>query len=72
MTGTKISWPGLPKLKMKMSKLGDVLSKLVQLKHITYEGMVAKPPEAGRFLEKQAISMPLHHIPHVFKAISKN
>ena len=30
-------WSGLPKLKSEKSKLRDVLSKLVQLKHIAAE-----------------------------------
>ena len=40
------------KLKVKKCKyltLGDVLSKLVQLKRITDVGMRAEPPAAGRF-----------------------
>ena len=34
-----------------MCKLGDVLSKLVQLKRITHGGLWAKPPTAGRFFK---------------------
>ena len=43
---------GLPKLKVKMFKLGDVLSKLVLLNCITDGGLGVKPPEAERFFEK--------------------
>ena len=32
-----------------MSKLGDVVSKLVQLKRITDGGLGAEPPAAGQF-----------------------
>ena len=42
----------LPKLKVKMSKLGDVLSKLMLLKRITEGGLGVKPPEAEQFFEK--------------------
>ena len=46
--------------KMKMAKLGNVLSKLVQLKSIT---------DGINFLKKIAILMPSDHISHVFRAI---
>ena len=60
----------LPKLKVKMSKLGDVLSKLVLLKRITDGGLGAKLPEAYRFFwKKHAILMPLEYISHAFWAI---
>ena len=39
-------WSGLPKLKSEKSKLRDVLSKLVQLKHIAAGGLGAEPPAA--------------------------
>ena len=50
---------GFQKLKVKMSKLGDVLSKLVQLKRITNEGVGPKPQKLGIFLK----------IPNYFNAI---
>ena len=43
-----------------LSKLGDVVSKLVQLKHVTEEAWAAEPQAAGifgKFLEKMAILM---------------
>ena len=46
---------GLPKLKVKIFKLGDELSKLVLLKRITDGGMRAKPPEAERVFEKNKL-----------------
>ena len=53
---------GLPKLKVKMSKLGDELSKLVLLKRITDGGLGLE-----RVFEKnQAILMPLEYISHAF------
>ena len=55
--------------KVKMSKLGGVLSKQVQLKQAMDEGLRAKPQKLDDFLEKQAILMPLDSIPHVFRAI---
>ena len=61
--------------KVKMSELGDALSKLVQLKRITDGRLGAEPSAAGRFfvifLEKIAILMLLNHILHVFRAIRK-
>ena len=54
-----------------MSKLGDVLSKLVQFKRITDEVWGVKSPAAGQFFafffEKTFILMPLNHISHVFR-----
>ena len=56
----------------------------MSLKRIADRGLGAEPPEAlgvwgqspqklGEFLEKQAILMPLDHIPYVlFRTISKN
>ena len=38
-----------------MSKLADVLSKLVLLKRTTDGGLGAKPPEAERFFEKNKL-----------------
>ena len=57
-----------------MFKVGDVLTKVVQLKPITDGGLLgAKPPAAGRFFviawKKIAILMPLDHSSHVFKVI---
>ena len=49
---------GLPKLKVKMSKLRDVLNKLVQLKLITNGVLGSRPQKLGDFLEKQAILIP--------------
>ena len=41
-----------------MSKLGDVLSKLVYLKRITDGHLGAEPQAAGDFLKKIAFLMP--------------
>ena len=48
-----------------MSKLGEVFSKVVLPNRITDGGIGEKSPEAGHFLKKQAILMPLEYIPHV-------
>ena len=37
------------KPKVETSKLGDVLSEVVQLKRITYGGLEAEPPAAGGY-----------------------
>ena len=50
-----------------MSKLGNVLSKLVQVKHITdgVRGQSPQPPEAvGDFWKKITSLMLLNHISH--------
>ena len=73
-------WPGLPKV--KISKLGNMLSKLVLLNRIKDGGLGAEPPAAegygssrgklsaaGRFFKKKSISMSLDPISLVFKAI---
>ena len=70
------------KPKAKMSKLRNMLSKLVERKCITVGGLgaaegwgslgVEAPPATGRFLEKITILMSLNLISHVFRAISKN
>ena len=66
-----------------MSKLGDVLSKLVYVKRITDGGLGAEPlpPEAvgvqggeapqpwGGFWKKITILKSLNHVSHVFRAI---
>ena len=63
---------GLPKLKVKMYKLEDVLSKLVLLKRITDGGggggvgCEALRSWAIFFEKKQAIFMPLEYISHAF------
>ena len=57
---------GLQKLKVKIFKLGDELSKLVLLKRITAGGLGTKPLEADRVFEKKAILMPLKYISYAF------
>ena len=70
---------------MKISKFGDVLSKLVQLNRFkdgglgaelpasgSFGALGAKPPAAGKFWKKKAFLMTLDHISQVFRAISKN
>ena len=65
-----------------MCKLGDMFSKVMQLKRITdwglgaeppaaegHGGLEAKPPAAGRFFEKLAILFRLDHKSHKFRAI---
>ena len=57
---------------VKMSQLGNVLSKQVQLKRTTDGAWGWSPQKFGNFFEKQAISMPLDHTSHVLRAIWKN
>ena len=66
--------------KVKMSELGDALSKLMQLKRITDGGLGAESPVAGgygvwaifcNFLEKLVILILLNLILYVFRAIWK-
>ena len=71
----------LVKLKAQMSNFGDVLCKLVQLKHTTDGGLGAESSAArgngglgaktstARRFEKKAILTPLDHILFVFGAI---
>ena len=47
-------WYDLPKLTVKMSQLGGVLSKLVELKRITDGSLGMKPPEAEQFFGKKS------------------
>ena len=54
--------------------MGDVLSKLVQLKRITDVSLGEKPPTAGRFFVifwKTSYLLPLDHNLHMFRAIRK-
>ena len=62
---------------MQLSKLGDMLSKLMPLKRVTDMGLGAEPPAAGgfrglQFFEIKTVLMSLDHISLVFRAICKN
>ena len=73
-------WPGpacnqdFAKRRWKKFQLGNVLSKLVQVKHITDGGLKAEPSVTGgcgQFWKKITILKSLNHISHVFRSIRK-